>query len=111
MEITRIEPWLVRADSTGWGEYLFIEMRTDEGVTGWGEITTTTRPANRAIAGVVRALNDILVGEDPAQIERLMIETPLDNAGGSLRVPELPGLGVSMNMDDLRAHAVDGFGK
>jgi galactonate dehydratase len=39
-----------------------------------------------------------------------MIETPLDNAGGSLRLPPRPGLGVTMNMDYLRAHAVDGFG-
>lgn len=71
MKITRIEPWLVRAASTGWGEYLFIEVRTDGGVTGWGEITTTTRTANRAIASMVRTLNDLLIGEDPSQIERI----------------------------------------
>jgi galactonate dehydratase len=75
MKITRIEPWLVRNDSSGWGEYLFIEVRTDEGVTGWGEITTTTRVANRAIAGVVRTLNDLLIGEDPSQIERIWNKT------------------------------------
>jgi galactonate dehydratase len=39
-----------------------------------------------------------------------MIETPLDNAGGSLRLPPLPGLGITMDMDYLRANAVDGFG-
>ncbi|MBS0643344.1 MAG: mandelate racemase/muconate lactonizing enzyme family protein [Proteobacteria bacterium] len=71
MKITRIEPWLVRAASTGWGEYLFIEVRTDGDVTGWGEITTTTRTANRAVASMVRTLNDLLVGEDPSQIERI----------------------------------------
>ncbi len=38
-----------------------------------------------------------------------MIETPLDNAGGSLRLPALTGVGIAMNMDHLRAHAVDGF--
>jgi galactonate dehydratase len=38
------------------------------------------------------------------------IETPLDNRGGSLRLPALPGLGLTMNMDYLKAHAVDGFG-
>ena len=71
MKITALVPWLVRAGETGWGEYFFVEVRTDEGVTGWGEITTTTRTANRAVAGMIRQLNDLLVGEDPARIERL----------------------------------------
>ena len=37
------------------------------------------------------------------------IEEPLDNRGGSLRLPRKPGLGIAMNLDYLRAHAVDGF--
>lgn len=69
MKITQIVPWLVKVESTGWGEYLFVEVRTDEGVTGWGEITTTTKVANRAVAHVVRSLNELLVGDDPARIE------------------------------------------
>lgn len=71
MKITRIIPWLVSVDSTSWGEYLFIEVRTDAGISGWGEITTTTKVANRAIAAVVRQLNDILIGDDPARIEQI----------------------------------------
>ncbi len=69
MRITRIVPWLVKVQSTGWGEYLFVEVRTDDGVTGWGEITTTTKVANRAVAAIVCQLNDLLVGEDPSRIE------------------------------------------
>ena len=42
MKITKLVPWLVKAAGTYWGEYFFVEVRTDEGVTGWGEITTTT---------------------------------------------------------------------
>ncbi len=75
MKITQLVPWLVRVESTGWGEYLFVEVRTDEGVTGWGEITTTTRTANRAVASIIRQLNELLVGEDPAQIERIWHKT------------------------------------
>jgi galactonate dehydratase len=71
MKITRVEPWLVRVESTGWGEYLFVEVRTDEGVTGWGEITTTTKSANRAVAAILRQLNDLIVGEDPSRIEHV----------------------------------------
>jgi galactonate dehydratase len=58
-----------------WGEYLFVEVRTDEGLSGWGEITTTTRPANRAVAAILRQLNDLLVGDDPTRIEQLWHKT------------------------------------
>src|ERR1051326_8149855 len=75
MKITHVVPWLVRAAGTFWGEYFFVEVRTDEGVTGWGEITTTTKTANRAVAGIIRQLNDLLIGEDPSQIERLWHKT------------------------------------
>ena len=75
MKITAIVPWLVKAEGTFWGEYLFVEVRTDAGVSGWGEITSTTLPANRAVAGILRQLNDQLVGEDPTQIELLWHKT------------------------------------
>ena len=71
MKITKLVPWLVKAPGTYWGEYFFVEVRTDEGVTGWGEITTTTKVANRAVAGMIRQLNDLVVGDDPAEIERI----------------------------------------
>jgi galactonate dehydratase len=69
IKITAVVPWLVTAESTGWGEYLFVEVRTDQGITGWGEITTTTKIANRAVADVVRLLNELIVGDDPTKIE------------------------------------------
>src|ERR1700753_3184578 len=75
MKITKLVPWLGKAAGTHWGEYFFVEVRTDEGVTGWGEITTTTKIANRAVAGIIRQLNDLLVGEAPSQIERLWHKT------------------------------------
>lgn len=71
MKITKLVPWLVKTTGSGWGEYFFVEVRTDEGVTGWGEITTTTLTANRAVAGIIRQLNDLLVGADPARIEHI----------------------------------------
>lgn len=69
MRITKITPWLVKAPGTYWGEFFFVEVQTDEGVTGWGEITTTNRMANRAVAGMIRQLGDLLVGDDPTRIE------------------------------------------
>ncbi|HEY1781500.1 MAG TPA: mandelate racemase/muconate lactonizing enzyme family protein [Roseiarcus sp.] len=75
MKITAIVPWLVRVEQSYWGEYLFVEVRTDEGLSGWGEITTTTKIANRAVAGMLRQLNDLLVGDDPTRIESLWHKT------------------------------------
>ncbi len=69
MKITSIVPWLVKAEGTFWGEFLFVEVRTDEGVNGWGEITSTTRMANRAVALILRQVNELLVGDDPANID------------------------------------------
>jgi galactonate dehydratase len=71
MKITGVRPWLIKAGGMYWGEYLFVEVTTDEGVDGWGEITTTTKIANRALCAVLRQMGTELVGEDPSHIERL----------------------------------------
>ncbi|QGN34760.1 mandelate racemase/muconate lactonizing enzyme family protein [Microlunatus sp. Gsoil 973] len=71
MKITSIVPWLIATPASYWGEFLFVEVRTDSELTGWGEVTTTTPMANRAVAGIARQLNDLVVGDDPAHIERI----------------------------------------
>jgi galactonate dehydratase len=71
MKITSVRPWLIRSDASYWGEFLFVEVTTDEGVSGWGEITTTTRLANRALCTILRQIGAALTGEDPARIEYL----------------------------------------
>ncbi|MDA0677378.1 MAG: mandelate racemase/muconate lactonizing enzyme family protein, partial [Chloroflexi bacterium] len=65
MKITNIRSWIVRMD---WDQnpgadhvrqpskrsFVFVEVNTDEGITGWGEITTYPGPvANRAIAAYI----------------------------------------------------------
>ena len=37
------------------------------------------------------------------------IDTPLDVREGELDVPERPGLGMTLDLDYLRAHALPGF--
>ena len=54
MKITGVTPWLVKSGGSYWGEFLFVEVTTDEGVSGWGEITTTTFVANRALCVSLR---------------------------------------------------------
>ncbi|MFC6082782.1 mandelate racemase/muconate lactonizing enzyme family protein [Sphaerisporangium aureirubrum] len=69
MKIVELVPWLVRSGGSFWGEFLFLQVRTDEGVDGWGEVTTTTRAANRGVAAMLRQANELLAGDDPARIE------------------------------------------
>jgi galactonate dehydratase len=71
MKITSVRPWLIQSSASYWGEFLFVEVNTDEGITGWGEITTTTKIANRALTTMLRQIGSMLVGEDPARIEQL----------------------------------------
>ena len=71
MKITSVKPWLVKAPGTYWGEYLFVEVTTDEGVSGWGEITSTTLLANRALCATLKQISGMIAGEDPAHIERI----------------------------------------
>jgi galactonate dehydratase len=66
-----VRPWLIQSKASYWGEFLFVEVNTDEGITGWGEITTTTKIANRALTTMLRQIGSMMVGEDPARIEQL----------------------------------------
>jgi galactonate dehydratase len=75
MKITGVKPWLIKSSASYWGEFLFIEVTTDEGVSGWGEITTTTKLANRALCSMLRQIGSSLVGEDPGKIEYLWHKT------------------------------------
>ncbi len=71
MKITGVRPWLVKSSASYWGEFLFVEVTTDAGITGWGEITTTTKLANRALCAILTQIGQLLAGDDPSQIERI----------------------------------------
>jgi len=83
MKITNVTPWIVNgpwenADTVvpdgrpRVKQYVFVQVETDEGVTGWGEITTYPGPvANRAIAAMLREVGPFLVGDDPSHIEAI----------------------------------------
>jgi L-alanine-DL-glutamate epimerase-like enolase superfamily enzyme len=49
---------------------VLIEVTTDEGVTGLGE--APAYPSYDVVAGVLKSLDDLVVGEDPLRIERLV---------------------------------------
>lgn len=71
MKITSITPWIIKAEQAYFGEFMFVEVQTDEGVTGWGEVTTSTKIANRSVAAIITQLGELLKGSDPSRIESI----------------------------------------
>jgi galactonate dehydratase len=83
MKITKIRPWLVSGPqeqvdgppaerSEHLNKYVFVQVETDEGLTGWGEITTYPGVvANRTIVAALRELDGFLRGDDPSRIEQI----------------------------------------
>ena len=83
MKITNIRAWTVKIPwdhNPGAGEvrdpgqraFIFVQVETDAGLTGWGEVTTYPGPvANRAVAAYIDQIGDWLRGEDPQNIEAI----------------------------------------
>ncbi|MDQ3808687.1 MAG: mandelate racemase/muconate lactonizing enzyme family protein [Chloroflexota bacterium] len=76
MQITGVRAWhVVGPPADGAGSpltYVFVQVSTDEGLTGWGEITTYPGSvANRTIAAALSEVDAFLRGADPMQIEAI----------------------------------------
>jgi galactonate dehydratase len=83
MKITHVRPWFVQGppEEAGTREpggaprratYVFVQVETEEGLTGWGEITTYPGAiANRTVIAAIRELDNLLAGDDPTQVEAL----------------------------------------
>src|SRR5689334_9143486 len=80
MKITRIRPWLVTGPSPDPSDasapaklgYTFVQVETDAGLTGWGEITTYPGTiANRTVVAALQQVGEFLRGDDPTQIEAI----------------------------------------
>ena len=64
MKITGLETFVVDA---GWRPWQFVAVRTDAGVTGYGECSDGRNPYG--VVGAVRDFEAILVGRDPRPVE------------------------------------------
>jgi galactonate dehydratase len=77
LKITNVEAWVVVPDLGGLSDYegewqwTFVTIETDEGITGWGESSSSPRNGSLLTGAGVRAVKEALIGEDPADIERL----------------------------------------
>jgi len=76
VKITDVRAYVVESTGPKWGaatdwDWTFVRVDTDEGVTGWGECTNFPGRGSFLTGTTVKALREALVGEDPADIERL----------------------------------------
>lgn len=66
MRITAIDTFVVDA---GWRPWQFVAVRTDAGITGYGECSDGRNPYG--IAGTVEDFKPILLGKDPRPVEQI----------------------------------------
>ena len=68
MKITKIDTYVV---AIPWKNWLFVQVHTDEGITGVGEATVNAFA--RTVESAIRELQDLIIGKDPFQ-PRLITE-------------------------------------
>ena len=66
MKISAIRTWIMGVSGRNW---TFVKIQTDEGLHGWGEATLEWNEP--AVAEGVKLMSELLIGRDPAHIERI----------------------------------------
>lgn len=110
MKIEEIEPiplaYAEPNDHGGIRHVCLVRIRSDDGVTGWGEAVTIWPEASRATAEIVRGLAGLLAGQDPLRtgaLWRLVREhTWWYGVGG---IATFAHAAVDMALWDLRGRA------
>ncbi len=102
MKITDIETFVVDA---GWRPWQFVAVRTDQGITGYGECSDGRNPYG--VVGAVRDFEAILLGQDPRPVEmrywdlyRMARQSP-----GGIAAKAIAG--IELALWDIKAKALD----
>jgi len=101
MKITQIDTFVVDG---GWRPWQFVAVRTDAGLTGYGECSDGRNPYG--IVGTVRDFEPILVGRDPRPVELLywdMYRMARQSPGG---IAAKAIAGIELGLWDLKAKAL-----
>ena len=93
MKITAIDTFICHCYRTNW---VFVKVRTDEGIDGVGEATLEYR--EQTVAQAAKELERTLVGRDPHQIEALWLECYRDAywRGGSVLMSALSAVETAL---------------
>jgi L-alanine-DL-glutamate epimerase-like enolase superfamily enzyme len=101
MKITGIDTFVVDA---GWRPWQFVAVRTDAGLTGYGECSDGRNPYG--VVGAVRDFEPILLGRDPRPVELLywdMYRMARQSPGG---IAAKAIAGIELGLWDLKAKAL-----
>ncbi len=101
MRITEIETFVVDA---GWRPWQFCAVRTDEGITGYGEMSDGRNPYG--IVGTIKDFEPILLGTDPMAVEARywdMYRMARQSQGG---IASKAIAGVELALWDIKAKAL-----
>ena len=76
MKITDVKVYVVDPPLPAYGsseerQWTFVQIDTDEGITGWGEATNYPGGGSFLTAQTILLLKEVLIGADPANIEPL----------------------------------------
>lgn len=102
MKITRVTP--IFCDG-GWRALTFIKVETNEGLTGYGECTDNRSAFG--IAGCVRDLEPLLVGQNPMAVEKLywnMCQHFQQSPGG---IAQKAIAGIEIALWDIKGQALN----
>jgi L-alanine-DL-glutamate epimerase-like enolase superfamily enzyme len=101
VKITAIETFVVDA---GWRPWQFVAVRTDAGLTGYGECSDGRNPYG--VVGTVRDFEPILVGQDPRPVEMRywdLYRAARQSAGG---IAAKAIAGIELALWDIKAKAL-----
>lgn len=101
LRITAVEP--IHADAA-WAAYTFVKVETDEGITGYAEVTDWRTP--QAVAGGVRDLATILIGKDALNINARCLEMYRLSCQGPGGVIQRSIAGVECALWDIKGKAL-----
>ena len=101
MKITEITTYVVDA---GWRPWIFIQIDTDQGITGFGECSDGRNP--RAVVGAIEDVKPLLIGRDPRAYEMRfwdMIRGTRQSPGG---IAAKGIAGIELALVDIKARAL-----
>ncbi len=98
MKITEIKTFTVYTYRTN---FLFVKLKTDEGISGLGEATLEYK--EHAVLGAIEDIRRVLLGQDPREVERITGELYRDSYWRLGPVLQSAISAVDMAMWDIKA--------
>lgn len=101
MKITRIEDLHA---ASGLGHFSFLKVTTDAGLVGWAEFNEGS--GSRALSGVIRAIGETLIGQDPLPVQQIatrLYQQAIQAPGG---LNQRANAALEMALWDIRAKSL-----